>query len=151
MHIRSYNHPDDEAAVFAVFDRTFARAHPFLGSMEETEARQLLLLLLKVYQAFVAEVEGALIGFVVVDEGGYISNLYVDSAYAGCGAGSALLEATQEGRESLSLHVFAENAPAVRFYRARGFVEVCEDWQVDLANQRHLRLLMERCSASAGA
>ena len=35
--------------------------------------------------------------------------------------GRALLERAKERRESLTLHVYRENSPAVRFYQREGF------------------------------
>ena len=37
------------------------------------------------------------------------------------GIGRALLERAKEGQESLTLHVYRENSPAVRFYQREGF------------------------------
>lgn len=146
MCIRLYRYGDDEGATLAVFDRTFRVSHPFLESGEQTQARQHLGLLLRQSKTLMAEVEGAVTGFITVDDEGYISALYVDLAYAGRGAGSALLRAAQNRHQRLRLHVFAENISAVQFYRARGFTVVDEDSQIDSLGRRHGRFEMERRS-----
>lgn len=111
-----------------------------------TDAREHLELLLRHSETLLVEIESAVIGFITVSEEGYIPALYVDRPHASCGAGSALLQAAQTRHERLGLHVFAENIPAVQFYRARGFDVVDEDRQIDSSGRRHDRLEMERCS-----
>ena len=144
MRIRPYKRGEDEAAALAVFDRTFTPSHSFLEGGEQIEARQHLTLLLEHSETLLAEVESTVIGFVTVDDEGYISALYVDRPHVGQGVGSALLKAAQNRHEWLRLHVFAENVSAVRFYRARGFAVVDEDRQIDSSGRRHGRLEMER-------
>lgn len=146
MRIRPYNCDDDEAAVLAVFDRTFGLFHSFLESSEQIEARQHLGLLLNQAKTLLAEDEGTVAGFITVDNEGYVSALYVDLAYAGRGVGSALLRAAQNHHDRLGLHVFVENVSAVQFYRARGFIVVDEDTQIDRSGRRHCRLEMEHRS-----
>ncbi|WP_336491561.1 GNAT family N-acetyltransferase [Methylobacterium nigriterrae] len=146
MHIRFYEHEIDAAEALVIFDRTFHISHSFLGRAEQTEARQHLGLLLRHSEALLAEIEGKVIGFIAVDDEGYISALYVDRPHAGRGVGSALLQAAQDHHDSLGLHVFAENISAVQFYRARGFAVVGEDRQIDSLGRRHDRLEMERHS-----
>ena len=59
----------------------------------------------------------------------FLNALAVSENYRGLGIGARLLDWAQErakaaGFERLSLHVWADNTPAVRFYKARGFVEL---------------------------
>ena len=49
--------------------------------------------------------------------GDYLAGLFVRRAARSRGIGRALLERAKEGRESLTLHVYRENSPAVRFYQ----------------------------------
>jgi ribosomal protein S18 acetylase RimI-like enzyme len=146
MHIRSYNHEIDEAEALLIFDRNFPISHSFLGKSEQTEARQHLELLLRHSDVFLAEIEGKVIGFITVDDEGYIAALYIDGPHAGRGVGSALLQAAQDLHDRLGLHVFAKNVSALHFYKAQGFTVVGEDRQIDSLGRRHDRLEMERHS-----
>ena len=146
MHIRPYKSGVDEASVLAVFDRTFPVSHSFLERREQTEARQHLALLLRHSETLIADFDGLVIGFIIVDDEGYISALYVDRPYAGRGVGSTLLDEAQNGHEWLRLHVFEENVLAARFYRSRDFAVVDEDRQIDSSGRPHKRLEMDRAS-----
>jgi ribosomal protein S18 acetylase RimI-like enzyme len=88
---------------------------------------------------FVAEVEGAVVGFVGVlarivpepDESqayAYVSDLIVVPAYRRRGIGRALLERAErfargEGAKALRVGVLAKNEPAGRLYRRLGFTD----------------------------
>lgn len=59
----------------------------------------------------------------------FLNSLAVSDAYRGFGIGAALLgwaesRAAEAGHDRLSLHVWADNIPAVNFYEARRFVRV---------------------------
>lgn len=59
----------------------------------------------------------------------FLNSLAVSDAYRGSGIGAKLLDwanarTTEAGLDRLSLHVWADNIPALNFYKARGFVEV---------------------------
>ncbi|GJE12223.1 GNAT family N-acetyltransferase [Methylobacterium longum] len=146
MRIRPFKPQDDRTAVLALFDRTFHSSHSFLEISEQDEARQHLELLLRHSETLIAEVEGSVIGFITVDDEGYISALYVDRPHVGRGVGSTLLQAAQNRHERLGLHVFAENVSAFEFYGARGFAVTDEDRQIDSSGRRHGRFAMERRS-----
>ncbi|WP_210248444.1 GNAT family N-acetyltransferase [Methylobacterium sp. WL103] len=130
--------------MLAVFDRTFPVSHSFLERSEQTEGRQHLELLLGHPETLIAEFDGSVIGFITVDDEGYISALYVDPPYAGQGIGSALLQEAQKRHRWLRLHVFAKNVLAVDFYRSRDFAVIEEDSQIDSSGRRHRRFEMER-------
>ena len=53
--------------------------------------------------------------------GDSVAGLFVGRAARAWGSGGALLERAKERRESLTLHVYRENSPAVRFYQREGF------------------------------
>lgn len=57
---------------------------------------------------------------------GWIEQLYVLPAAQGRGVGSALLDVAKQAFEQLELWTFQRNAPARRFYEARGF-ELAEE------------------------
>ncbi|MCJ2044466.1 GNAT family N-acetyltransferase [Methylobacterium sp. J-078] len=132
--------------MLAVFDQTFPVSHSFLEHSEQTEGRQHLKLLLGHSETLLAELDGVVIGFITVDDVGYIPALYVGRT--GIGVGSALLQATQDRHERFGLHVFAENVLALQFYKARGFSVVDEDTQIDSLGRRHHRFEMERANGS---
>lgn len=149
MHIRPCRCGDDEAAALAVFDRTFPISHSFLEGREQTAARQHLALLLSRPETLIAEVDSSVIAFITVDDGDYISALYVDLPHVSRGVASALLQAAQDRHQILWLHVFAQNVSAVQFYKARGFAVVDEDRQIDSSGRRHRRFEMENANGFA--
>jgi GNAT superfamily N-acetyltransferase len=54
----------------------------------------------------------------------WIEQLYVLPEAQGCGIGSKLLDVAKRAADRLQLWTFQRNAPARRFYQARGFVLV---------------------------
>ncbi|WP_336488232.1 GNAT family N-acetyltransferase [Methylobacterium nigriterrae] len=146
MNIRPCQSGNDKAGTLTIFDRTFPAAHNFLEAREHTEARLHLEEFLKHTATLMAVGEQGVLGFITVDDEGYIPALYVDSSRLRRGVGSALLNAAQDLHKRLSLHVFAENVPAVRFYQTQGFAVVHEDIQIDASGRRHVRFEMERRS-----
>ncbi len=73
---------------------------------------------------WVAESGPTMVGLLVLD-GEWIDQLYVDPAYLGRGIGSRLLELAKRERPGrLRLWTFVSNEPAQRFYERHGFVEV---------------------------
>jgi GNAT superfamily N-acetyltransferase len=75
-------------------------------------------------ELWVAEDDGALAGILVLD-GEFVDQLYVEPALTGRGIGSALLAvAKRERPQGLQLWAFQTNADARRFYERHGFVAV---------------------------
>ena len=75
-------------------------------------------------ELWVAEQEGALAGILVLD-GDFVDQLYVEPGLTGQGIGSALLAvAKRERPQGLRLWAFQSNAGARRFYERHGFLEV---------------------------
>jgi GNAT superfamily N-acetyltransferase len=78
---------------------------------------------LVVCRVIVADLEGAVVGFVAVDAEGCVAGLFVAEGARGRGVGTALIEAAKAMRpEGLSLWTFEANAAARAFYARRGFV-----------------------------
>jgi GNAT superfamily N-acetyltransferase len=75
-------------------------------------------------ELWLAEQDGALAGILVL-EGDFVDQLYVEPGLTGRGVGSALLAvATRERPQGLRLWTFQSNAGARRFYERHGFAEV---------------------------
>ena len=75
-------------------------------------------------ELWVAEHDGALAGILVLD-GEFVDQLYVEPDLTGRGIGSALLAvAKRERPEGLQLWAFQANTGARRFYERHAFVEV---------------------------
>jgi|SRR5690242_12064818 GNAT superfamily N-acetyltransferase len=75
-------------------------------------------------ELWVAEQDGALAGILVLD-GDFVDQLYVEPGLTGRGIGSALLAvAKRERPQGLRLWAFQSNTGARRFYERHGFVEV---------------------------
>jgi ribosomal protein S18 acetylase RimI-like enzyme len=74
---------------------------------------------------FAAEVEGAIAGMMALSRDGFITALYVDSAFRRRGIGSLLVaRAKDELGASVRLWTFQANASARKFYRRCEFFEV---------------------------
>jgi len=75
-------------------------------------------------EAWVAETDGRLLGFVMLEDT-WVHSLYVDPVLTGQGIGSALLDLAKGLRRGgLGLWVFESNRVARRFYARHGFVEL---------------------------
>ena len=74
-------------------------------------------------ELWVAEQDGAVAGILVLD-GEFVGQLYVEPVLTGRGIGSALLAvAKRERPQGLRLWAFQTNTGARRFYERHGFVE----------------------------
>lgn len=76
--------------------------------------------------AFVAEVDGRVVGVVQVDDEGQLRGLYVEPAAQGAGLGAALhdfalAELARRGASEATLWVFEGNGHARAFYERRGW------------------------------
>ena len=119
----------DDADVLAdIHTRSRAAAMPWLPVLhEESETRAWMRdVVLADQEVLVAERDGRPVGFAAV-EGDWLEQLYVAPEALGTGVGRGLLDAVTARRPGgLSLHVFARNERARRFYEAAGFVLVAE-------------------------
>ena len=79
-------------------------------------------------QIIVAEQASALIGFVTIDDKGYLDQLVVSSDHWGSELANALVaEAKRLSPAGVTLLVNKDNARAVRFYERNGFAHAGED------------------------
>jgi len=116
---------DDEAAAIELWRRTWQAAYPhldFSARLDWWRARWRDELV-PVATVTVADRDGALIGFVTVDETtGYLDQIVVAHEAWGSGLAAALLaEAKRLSPAGLDLLVNQDNARAVRFYEKHGF------------------------------
>ncbi len=73
-------------------------------------------------EVWVADADGAVIALLVL-EGDWVDQLYVDPAWTGRGIGSGLLAVAKQQRPGgLKLWTFQANSGARRFYERHGFV-----------------------------
>jgi chorismate mutase len=88
------------------------------------EVRAWLAARLREDEAWVAEVDGVVVGYARMTAT-WLDDLYVAPAHAGQGVGSALLDVVKTQRpDGFCLWVFEMNAVARAFYRRRGLVEL---------------------------
>lgn len=79
---------------------------------------------LPTHEVWVADLQGTVVGMLVVDTGS-VAQLYVDPSYQRCGVGGMLLErAKLRSPEGLNLWTFESNVESHRFYERHGFVLV---------------------------
>lgn len=94
------------------------------GAHPEHETRAWLAGRLAIDEVWVAEADGAVVGYARLTPT-WLDDLYVVPAQAGRGIGTALLDLVKARRPSgFSLWVFEMNAPARAFYARHGLVEL---------------------------
>ena len=118
----------DAGALARIHIRSRAATMPWLPVLhDEAETRSWMEHVVLAHQeVLVAERQGRPVAFAGV-QGDWLEQLYVEPEAIGTGVGRSLLDAVRASRPGgLSLHVFARNASARRFYEAAGFVLVGE-------------------------
>lgn len=119
---------EDADVLASIHLRSRAAAMPWLPVLhDEAETRGWMRgVVLASQRVLVAERDGRATGFAAVD-GDWLEQLYVLPEAIGTGVGRLLLDAVKgEHPDGLSLHVFARNERARRFYEAAGFVLTSE-------------------------
>lgn len=84
-------------------------------------------------EVYVAVEKDRIVGFIGLGADGYIEGIFVERSYRSKGIGKQLLDFVKEKYNSLSLHVYRDNARAVAFYRREGF-GICAE-QTDEATE----------------
>jgi putative acetyltransferase len=129
FHLRPYR-AEDEDATIALWLETWQRAYPsidFAARVNWWRERWRNELVPKA-RIVVAEENGAAVGFVTIDESGYLDQLVVAPARWGSELATALLdEAKRISPDHITLLVNQDNARAIRFYQRSGFAHAGED------------------------
>lgn len=74
-------------------------------------------------EVHVCEEDGELLGFLGL-QGEYLAGIFVRQEARSRGVGRQLLDDAKESRGRLTLHVYEQNARAMRFYQREGFRRV---------------------------
>ncbi len=130
LSLRPYSAADEDAAI-ELWRRTWAQHYPqidFNARVDWWRARWRNELV-PVAKIVVAEIDGALIGFVTVDpKTMYLDQIVVAPEHWGSRVALTLLnEAKRLSPRGLDLLVNKDNARAIRFYEKHGFVYAGED------------------------
>ena len=125
-----YYQRDDEDAAIDLWRRTWQAAYPAfdfsarVAWWRERWRRELV----PVSAITVAETDGKLIGFVTIEETGYLDQIVVAPEVWGSTVAAALLdEAKIIAPHGIDLHVNKDNVRAIRFYEKHGFFVGGED------------------------
>ena len=114
--IRKYQ-PQDLEHIMKIWLETNLAAHGFIPAEYWNEQYEAVKEALPQADILIYEEEGTVLGFL----DSYIAGLFVEKASRSRGIGRLLLEAAKSGRQELTLHAYAENTGAVRFYEREGF------------------------------
>jgi putative acetyltransferase len=127
--LRPYRAEDEDAAI-ELWQRTWQRAYPsidFAARVAWWRERWRGELVPKA-AIVVAEQANALIGFVTIDDNGYLDQLVVSPDHWGSRLATSLVdEAKRLSPGGVTLLVNKDNARAIRFYERSGFVHAGED------------------------
>jgi ribosomal protein S18 acetylase RimI-like enzyme len=117
--------PDDAGAMARILWDCFEVSLPFLPQLHtrEDHVGYMLGVLLPQHTVWVAEVGGAVMGYIAFREG-RIQHLYIHPDAQGRGLGPTLLAKALEAGGPKDLWTFQQNERARRFYEARGFEAV---------------------------
>lgn len=129
-HLRPYR-ADDEDAAIALWHRTWQQAYPeidFAARLNWWRERWKKDLVPKAEIVVATDDDGALIGFVTIDDESYLDQLVVAPEHWGSNAARLLVdEAKRISPTSITLLVNKDNSRAIRFYERSGFVHAGDD------------------------
>ncbi len=112
--------PDDAGAVCDVFAASRATMGYLPHLHSEDETRAFIADLVSETETWVAERDGAIVGFAVID-GGWLEHLYVHPSRFDTQTGTRLFrQLTEQHPKGFQLWVFQQNAGARRFYERLG-------------------------------
>jgi putative acetyltransferase len=129
FHLRPYRTEDEDAAI-SLWLKTWQRAYPeidFAARVAWWRERWRNELVPNA-AIIVAEQSGMLIGFVTIDDEGYLDQLVAAPDHWGSPLGNALVdEAKRLSPDRIALLVNTDNARAIRFYERNGFAQADSD------------------------
>lgn len=127
--LRPYREADEDAAI-ELWRRTWQQAYPSIDFTARVAwwRERWRTELVPAASIVVAEQADALIGFVTIDDKGYLDQLVVSPEQWGSPLASALVdEAKRLSPNGVSLLVNEDNARAIRFYLRNGFAHAGKD------------------------
>jgi putative acetyltransferase len=127
--LRPYRVGDEDAAI-ELWRRTWQQAYPSIDFTARVAwwRERWRNELVPAASIVVAEQADALIGFVTIDNQGYLDQLVVDPEQWGSPLADALVdEATRLSPDGVTLLVNEDNARAIRFYQRNGFAHAGKD------------------------
>jgi putative acetyltransferase len=127
--LRPYRVGDEDAAI-ELWRRTWQQAYPSIDFTARVAwwRERWRNELVPSASIVVAKQADALIGFVTIDNQGYLDQLVVDPAQWGSPLADALVdEAKRLSPDGVTLLVNEDNARAIRFYQRNGFAHAGED------------------------
>jgi putative acetyltransferase len=121
--VRSYQ-PTDEDAVIELWRRTWQAtypAHDFAARVPWWRERWRTELV-PMAEVVIVEVKHQILGFVTIDDSGYLDQIVVAPEAWGTPIATMLLDAAKRAApKGITLHVNKDNARAIRFYERQGF------------------------------
>lgn len=129
FNLRTYRDTDEDAVIELWF-RTWQQAYPSIDFSARLDNWRIRWRNELVPSAciVVAEQDTKIIGFVTIDQTGYLDQLVVDPESWGSELGNALMtEAKAMSPNGITLLVNTDNARAIRFYTRNGFRHTHDD------------------------
>jgi putative acetyltransferase len=129
FHLRPYRTEDEDAAI-ALWLEAWQQAYPGIDFTARVAwwRERWRSELVPTAAIIVAEQSGMLIGFVTIDDEGYLDQLVAAPDHWGSPLGDALVdEAKRLSPDRIALLVNTDNARAIRFYERNGFAHAGKD------------------------
>ena len=127
-HLLRRGEPDDAGPVAEVYLRARHAAVPAIPPLvhDDADVRQWFAsVVFAQREVWVAEADEETIVGLLVLEGDWVDQLYLEPSWTGRGVGSELIELAKRQRpDGLQLWAFQSNTGALRFYERHGFVAV---------------------------
>lgn len=123
--------------VMDIWLSTNQKAHNFIPQAFWHQAFEEVKAALPEAQLYVYRHQGEVLGFVGVQNNGYIAGLFVKEAYQSKGIGKALLNECKKAYNLLTLDVFCQNTRAISFYEKNGFVITEKTVNEDFGHQEY--------------
>jgi putative acetyltransferase len=127
--LRPYRVEDEDASI-ALWLETWKLAYPSIDFDKRVDwwRERWRNELVPVARIVVAERNGAMAGFVTIDDSGYLDQLVVGPSHWGSPTARLLMDEAKRGSPTgVTLKVNADNARAIRFYLRNGFVRTGDE------------------------